>query len=94
MGYYINKVDGVDLPKTGKVAFLVEKVGAEVIHRPKEWMEDLVCVVLNQPGFFSSVPFEAAGYCFDADEFEAFSDPSDPRRKWWLKVPNARQLAD
>jgi hypothetical protein len=38
-----------------------------------------VCVVSNPM-------FDAAGIAYDSDEFEAFSEPGDPRSKTWLLV--------
>jgi hypothetical protein len=71
------------LPASGKAQKLIED-GAKVVNA--EFQPNLVCVVDN--GFF-----EAAGYCFNENEFEAFNSPSDPRPKIWLVHPDAENLA-
>ena len=77
MGYYIQ------VPQNKNKADQIAKVyGGEVlIHTPK--FEDtppgkaLICVVDN--GLF-----EAAAFCYNGDEFSAFSDPRDGRPKTWV----------
>lgn len=87
MGLYINKDSkGNLLPTTGK-AFALQRDGAAIIPEPKQWDEGIICVVDN--GFF-----DAAGYCFNKAELEAFRPtPSDTRKRWWLHWPLAKQLA-
>lgn len=86
MGYYINKLkDGTDLPANGKAEFLVKNANAVKVSG-KEFCENLVCVVDNRL-------FEAAGYCFSKEEFEAFKYP-DGRSKQWLIVPDAKEIAE
>lgn len=77
MGFYI------EVPRNKqKATQLVEMYGAEVIPEPEEyWMHDpnqsLICVVNN--GLF-----EAAGLCFDEQEFNAFKFPDGRPRIWLL----------
>jgi len=76
MGFYINTNCN-----QGKANELVKSHGAIKIATPR-WFNDvpvdkaLICVVEN--GFF-----DAAGYCYDEHEFNAFVEP-DGRRKQWL----------
>lgn len=86
MGYYINKVNGVMLPALGKAHALIDLADAQPIDEPKEWVENLVCVVNN--GLF-----EAAAYIPDTAELIDFTMPHDYRGKQWMIVPNAKELA-
>jgi hypothetical protein len=87
MGYYINELPtGEVLPNFGKAGKLLTVEGVKKIEEPNSWEEDIVCVVENRG------MFEAAGYCFNEQELSAFKYP-DGRRKTWLKVPNAKELA-
>lgn len=76
MGYYIEG------PTLGKTKFIVDNFGAILI-TPAEALEAIkekmgvICVVNNGP-------FEAAAFCYNEDEFEAFNDPGDFRPKKWL----------
>lgn len=84
MGKYVNTDSkGNQLPASGKVQALVAD-GAEVTDA--SFKPNLVCVVNN--GFF-----EAAGYAFCEEEFEAFNQPSDTRPKTWLVYEHAAELA-
>lgn len=85
MGKYINTINGVSLPAVGK-AEVLKANGAQEIEQPKEFQENLVCVVNN--GFF-----EAAGYCFNENEFKNFTLPTDYRPKTWLIVEDAEKLS-
>lgn len=85
MGKYINKVGDKILPSKGKVNFLIENAKAVKIPAPTVFGEGLVCVVDN-------VIFEAAGYAFDEREMQVFLYP-DGRRKQWLLIPNASEIA-
>lgn len=84
MGWYI------ECPVcTGKVEWLVEHHGARILGRDElEPIKELpahlalVCVVDNGP-------FDAASYCYDQYEFEAFNDPSDWRPRTWLLMDKA-----
>ena len=74
MGYYIETGGVYD-----KADVLVKRDGAEIIEQPKRFDDipddkALICVVDN-------LIFEAAGYAFSLEEFEAFSDPADRRDK-------------
>lgn len=78
MGYYIQG------PALRKAHYIHDKYGASYITQEeakriiqREPDRAIICVVDNGP-------FEAAGYCFNMREFEAFSDPSDNRPKQWL----------
>lgn len=87
MGRYINSLDGETvLGEHGKAdAILSGMPGSTEIKQPKEFIENLVCVVDN--GIF-----EAAGYAFDQREFKDFSYP-DGRPKRWLIVPGVDKIA-
>ena len=88
MGMYINRTStGKLLPAFNKANELCAAGDAMVIAEPKEWDEEIVCVVENGM-------FEAAAYCYSPDELEAFRwSPSDPRPRTWLRCPNAKKLA-
>ena len=83
MGYYID-TGGIH----NKANIIAERYEAQIIPQP-EHFEDipadraLICVVDN-------VIFEAAAYCYSAEEFEVFSDPSDDRPKEWLVMDKAQ----
>lgn len=82
MGQYINKVNGKKLPIKGKTQFMLNNIDECVqIATPAEFKEDLVCIVDNGM-------FEAAAYCYSANEMREFRR-DDGRRKQWLIVPNA-----
>lgn len=86
MGYYINTVNGQPLPAKFKSDSILEKVtGSRIISPPQQFQEDLVCVVNNGP-------FEAAAYCYNQQEMDAFLYP-DGRMKTWLIVPGAAELS-
>lgn len=85
MGYYINHINGKELPAFDKVSKLVSE-GATRIGIPSEFQENLVCVVEN--GFF-----DAAAYAYDEKEMSKFNNPNDYRSKTWLIVPNADTLS-
>jgi hypothetical protein len=78
MGWYIQG------PALGKAQFIVSEYDGKIIPCPKSFSEvpdgkALVCVVKNGP-------FDAAAYCFNDHEFEAFTYPCDCRPKTWLLV--------
>ena len=89
MGYYIEG------PTHGKANHILNKHGGTLLPGKPESFADipddmaLICVLNNGP-------FEAAGLCYDEREFEAFSEPSDPRPKLWMLLPKkiAYELAD
>lgn len=86
MGYYINKMPAGILPDQGKVEFLIKHANAKVIEPPtRGWTDNLVCVAHNPN-------FDAAAYAFNEEEMKVFLRP-DGRRKTWLLVPNAKELA-
>jgi len=75
MGYYIEG------PIKGKAMFIKSEYDGEYVNCPQsfdEVPEDKALIVVVDNG-----PFEAAGYCFDQREFEAFTYP-DPRPKRWM----------
>jgi hypothetical protein len=85
MGYYINHINGRELPAIGKASKLISE-GAVRVGTPTEFQENLVCVV---EGFF----FDAAAYAYNEREMTEFNDPNDYRPKTWLIVPNADTLS-
>jgi len=86
MGKYINKDSkGSMLPALGKAKCLIAD-GAKVIEEPKEFSENLVCVLHN--GLF-----DAAGYAYCKSEMEAFKEPDD-RSRTWLVYEHAKNLTD
>jgi hypothetical protein len=85
MGYYINHINGKQLPSVGKAQKLISE-GAIRIGIPTEFQDNLVCVVEN---FF----FDAAVYAYDEREMTEFINPNDYRPKTWLIVPNADTLS-
>lgn len=85
MGYYINQINGKILPAKDKANFLIEN-GAIKVEGKLEFQENLVCVVEN-------FLFDAAGYAYCEFEMDAFNSPYDNRKKTWLIVPNAAELA-
>lgn len=87
MGWYINEINGEDIPSLRKVQFILENApDAKIIDPPTEWQEGLVCVVHNGA-------FDAAGYAFDEDEMRVFLAPDyDVQRpRTWMIVPNAKE---
>lgn len=86
MGYYIEG------PTHGKARFIRETYDGEIpfhLVPPSQLPagKALICVVDN--GFF-----EAAGFCYDDGEYEAFRDPSDHRPKTWvvMDLEKAKEL--
>lgn len=85
MGYYIQ----VSNPK-GKAQQLVDLYSATILPMRPEAFEDvpdnlaLICVVDNGP-------FEAAGLCYDRDEFVDFADTDhgDTRPRQWVLMDKA-----
>lgn len=85
MGYYIN----TDAPFM-KGLYIVSNHGGKFVskdeaQRAMDEGKGVVAVVDN--GFF-----EAAGFCFNQQEFEAFTQPTDHRRKQFVVMD--RQLAE
>jgi hypothetical protein len=84
MGYYINPPDG---RRHEKGQWLIEECGAAKISQEEALnilgFEDndkgVVCVVDNGP-------FEAAAFCYDLGEFEAFTYITDCRKKQWYSL--------
>lgn len=67
----------------------MSEYGAEIVNKPTSFStvptdKAIVCVVNNSI-------FEAAAFCYDADEFEAFGRSDDYRPKTWLIMD--RQMA-
>jgi hypothetical protein len=86
MGWYIQG------PALGKAQFIVSEYDGKIIPCPKLFSEvpqdkALVCVVKNRL-------FDAAAYCFSEHEFEAFTEPGDPRPKTWLLVDKAKRFTN
>lgn len=86
MGYYIQTAE----PK-GKVESICGDLGGIEITQDeaeffvKEQMGAVICVVDNGP-------FEAAAYCYNLDEFRAFTDKSDDRPKRWVMVEDVSKV--
>ena len=86
MGLYINQnSNGTNLPACNKADYLLLDGGKEIFP-PIKFQPNLVCVVEN--GLF-----DAAGFCYNENEFKAFNDPSDPRPKRWIIYPNAAKIS-
>lgn len=85
MGNYINKIENQYLPAKGKVEVL-KSFGAKVIEQKDVLVGD-ICVVDN-------IMFEAAAFLKNRRELEAFMDPTDNRKKTYLRWDKAEQYAD
>jgi len=89
MGFYINQINGKDVPRFEKASFIIQNVaGARLIEPPTEWQEGLVCVVDNGN-------FEAAAYAFNEHEMKVFlatDSDYDQRPRTWLLVPGAKEI--
>jgi hypothetical protein len=84
MGRYLNKSQsGKILPAVGKASVLLNE-GAQPT--TPVFQEDLVCVVEN-------LYFDAAAYVPDPEELARFAR-DDGRKKQWLIVLNASELAE
>lgn len=81
MGYYINGIGNSFEDK--KEALLA--IGSQIIETPTEFQKNLVCLIDN--GLFA-----AAAFAHSEAEMEYFKRP-DGRKRIWLIVPNAKQLA-
>ena len=82
MGFYIEG------PTFGKGVNLTINHGATQVPKPLVFAEvakdaALICVVDNGM-------FEAAGFCFDESEFEAFTSPTDYRPKTWYIMDRSK----
>lgn len=86
MGKYINAIENVVMGPDFESKCLIIKMHGGVETDAKEFQPDLVCVVDNGP-------FAAAGYAYDADEWEAFSQ-DDGRKRQWFVLPDAANYAD
>lgn len=83
MGYYIQTTSTHD-----KARYIVQNHGGELLERaPKNYSSippgKALIVVLDNG------PFEAAGFCCDAREFEAFTYPGDARHKQYVLMDRA-----
>lgn len=86
MGKYINtNSKNETIPHQGKAKSLIDDGALLLLDKPT-FQDNLVCVVDN--GLF-----EAAAYCYNESEFQAFNDPQDFRFKLWLIYPHAKELA-
>ena len=87
MGYYIQTPT-----VKGKANYLIENHGAKPIVQPQKFdvKKDKALIVIADNG-----PFEAAGFVFDEEEFLAFTEPGDPRRKNFLlmDLKKAKELS-
>lgn len=84
MGYYINQDSkGNSLPHQKVKALIAD--GAQVTDAT--YKDNLVCVVSN------GGVFDAAGYVYSQQEFDAFTDPYDTRHKIWLVYEHAKMTS-
>jgi hypothetical protein len=86
MGYYIQTAQPKNKAAAIKQDFdAIEVTVDEAEFFIKEQMGAVVCVVDNGP-------FEAAAYCYNLDEFRAFTLSEDDRPKTWLYVENMEKV--
>lgn len=88
MGKYIDensKGEFIGTSFDSKVSSLLNDGGSK-ISKPDNWEEGLVCVVDN-------IAFAAAGYAYDEFEMNEFKS-IDGRRTQWIKLLNAKELAN
>lgn len=87
MGKYINVINKkhIGVSALAKCVSLLQ-AGAKEIKEPKEFQENIVCVVDN--GLFG-----AAGYAYDERELEDFKY-DDGRPKRWFILENAENHVD
>lgn len=87
MGKYVNKTShgSTGTSAAAKCTDLIAD-GAIEIPQPKEFIENIVCVVDN--GFFG-----AAAYAYDENELSMFKRPDGRLKRWfiWSKVKNFAQ---
>jgi hypothetical protein len=87
MGYYIEvpvnrqKAEIIAHLYDGKIVSELEAANAML-----DSTKGVICVVENR-----GMGFEAAGFCYNMAEFEAFTDSGDPRTKQFVVIP--RELA-
>lgn len=77
MGFYIETGGSV-----GKAEAIIEKYNAKQVTQDEARKaiaagKGVICVVKN-------AWFEAAGFCFDDNEFGQFTEPDDHRPRTWL----------
>jgi hypothetical protein len=86
MGYYIQTSQPKNKAAAIKQDFdAIEVTVDEAEFFIKEQMGAVVCVVDNGP-------FEAAAYCYNLDEFRAFTLSEDDRPKTWLYVEDENKV--
>ena len=90
MGFYIETGGN-----TRKAEYIASHYDGKIIPRPNSFSDiptdkGLICVVNNV-----GLGFEAAAFCFDADEFTAFTDSRDYRPKKWvvMDLEKAKELS-
>lgn len=80
MGWYVKSEEetGEDF---GKAQYLVEKYGGRVVSQSEaqKLVDTEGVVVVMDNGIF-----EAAGFAYDIDEFNAFTGPDDPRPRTFV----------
>lgn len=87
MGYYIDvNSNGVRLPARNKADYLITDGGVELKGSSIKFQPNLVCVIENGP-------FDAAGFCYNQEEFEVFNYSKDFRPKRWIVYPKAAELS-
>lgn len=88
MGIYIKDTTKgriVNLKAANILAELIND-GAEPIKEPKEWQDNLVCLVNNGS-------FGAAAYAYNEAEMDYFKQGYNGRDHVWLLYPNAKEFA-
>lgn len=88
MGMYVNKTPNGFLGASfkDKCEGLL-KAGAVWVEQPTEWIPNLICVVDNRY-------FGAAAHLYKPSELDAFTDPSDDRKKAFFTWDLAEQYAE
>jgi hypothetical protein len=85
MGLYVNHNSaGMLLPANNKADYLLLD-GGEEIPEPKEFVQNLICVIENGP-------FDAALYCYKKSEMDIAKNPQDSRPKRWIIYPYAAEI--
>jgi hypothetical protein len=85
MGYYI-QANG----HHNKAKFIMDNYGGMRVDPPASYSdipEGMALIVVVDNG-----PFEAAGFCYDAREFEAFTSSNEKRRRDYLLMDRSKAI--